>query len=65
MNASPGPLVATVATGLFVLLAINPMTENTTKPAVILVAEFASGTMSESLEIEINSFTRCLYKYLD
>jgi hypothetical protein len=45
------PPVATVDTGIPVLWDIKPSTENTTKPAKILVPQFTVGTNMESLEL--------------
>lgn len=48
-NASPGPDAATSATGFCCSCAINPTTENMTKPANILVDEFTEQTINASL----------------
>lgn len=50
MKASPGPPVATVSTGKPVSWDMKPITENTTNPANILVPQFITGTIIESLQ---------------
>ena len=49
-NASPGPEAATSDTGRCCSCAINPITENITKPANILVLEFTEHTINASLK---------------
>lgn len=49
-KARPGPLVATVATDIPVFSDMKPSTENTTKPANMLVPQFRIGITIESLK---------------
>lgn len=49
-NASPGPPVATWATGIPVLCDIKPSTEKTTNPANMLVEQLITGINMQSLE---------------
>lgn len=50
-SSTHSPPVATVDTGTPVLCDMKPSTENTTKPAKMLVAQFTVGTNMESLEL--------------
>jgi len=54
-KANAGPPVATVLTGNPVLSAINPITENTTNPAKILVEHVMMGTSMESLKYNVHT----------
>lgn len=49
-NARPGPPVATCATGIPVRCDIKPSTENTTKPANMLVVQLITGIRMQSLD---------------
>lgn len=51
-NASPGPPVATCATGMPVLCDMNPSTENTTNPANMLVEQLITGISMQSLIVD-------------
>lgn len=55
-NASPGPEVATSATGRFCSCAINPTTEKITNPANMLVLEFTVHTINASLQTTTNMY---------
>lgn len=50
-NSTHSPPVATVDTGTPVLWDMKPSTENTTKPAKMLVPQFTIGTNMESLKL--------------
>lgn len=54
-KASPGPPVATEETGSPVSWDMKPMTENTTKPAKMLVPQLRIGTRIESLKAKQNT----------
>lgn len=67
-KARPGPEAATSATGFCCSCAINPTTENITKPANILVLELTVHTISASLKINVSLViifrTKRNYKYV-
>lgn len=52
-KARPGPAAATAPTGTPVRSEANPRTENTTKPAQMLVALFITGIRIDVLQITL------------